>query len=112
MNRVLRTVMGFGVLIILLGVPPTVSSQVDKEYWFLPKEGVIPDEGTAVRVGMAVLSPVYGEAKIKSEMPFKAKLSKGVWAIEGTLPNGMVGGVASIRIKKLDGRVLGMSHGK
>ena len=39
-----------------------------------PAGGYVPDALTAVKIAEAVLVPVYGEQKIASERPFKAKL--------------------------------------
>lgn len=90
---------------------------------YMPPNGVIPNESVAVRVGELLLGQVYGEDKIASERPFKAKLIDGVWLVEGTLycPGGKLddpqrphclGGVTEIKIKKSDGQVLNVIHGK
>ena len=49
-------------------------SQMEQAPSFRPKEGFVPDAETAVRVGEAVLMPVYGEKRIVGERPFKATL--------------------------------------
>jgi len=77
-----------------------------------PRDGYIPDEKTAIRVAEAILFPLYGERQIKSEEPFHAKLANGIWTVEGSLPAGYDGGVASIRIDKKTGSVLSYIHGK
>jgi hypothetical protein len=79
---------------------------------FRPKDGFVPDEKTAVRVAEAVLSPIYGEEKILSERPFSAKLKGDVWTVTGSLPEGMAGGVAEVKISKRTGEILGVTHGK
>lgn len=79
---------------------------------FVPKEGFVPDEVTAIAIAEAVLKPIYGVEQIESERPYHAKLVSGVWWIGGTLPRGRVGGVAVIRISKRDGRVLSVTHGQ
>ena len=88
---------------------------------YMPKSGYVPDSNTAVKIAEAVLVPVYGEKQILAERPFTAKLTEGVWTISGTLrcPDGAggttthcVGGVAVVRVSKLDGRILYMMHGK
>ena len=55
--------------------------------------------------------PIYGEAKIKSEQPFSAKLRNGVWIVTGAIPPGVEGGVAEIRISKSNGTILTVTHG-
>ncbi len=88
---------------------------------YMPSGGFVPDEKTAIEVAEAVLKPVYGEEKIISERPFRAKLEKGIWTISGTLhckdrngnaTVGCHGGVAIVRISRTDGRILSMIHGK
>jgi hypothetical protein len=50
-----------------------------------PKDGFVPNAETAVKVGEAVLMPVYGEERIVGERPFNAVLQGDVWTVEGTL---------------------------
>ena len=79
---------------------------------YMPPNGYVPDAKTAIRIAVAVWSPIYGEAKIQKEKPFHASLAKGIWTVEGSLPKGSVGGVAEADISKQDGRILRISHGK
>ncbi len=88
---------------------------------YRPKEGFVPDSATAVKIAEAVLIPVYGNKQIESERPFTAKLRNGVWTVSGTLrcPDGKAGtttdcdgGVAVVRISKVDSRILSMTHYK
>jgi len=60
-------------------------SQTGQAPSFRPKEGFVPNAETAVKVGEAVLMPVYGEKTIVGERPFKATLQGDVWRVEGTL---------------------------
>lgn len=90
------------------GGKPTASSKGN----FLPKNGYVPDETTAIAVAEAVLVPIYGREKIQSERPFHAKLESGTWIVEGTLPEGKEGGVATVKLLKSDGRILSVIHGK
>jgi hypothetical protein len=82
-----------------------------------PKDGFVPDARTATKIAVAVWEPIYGEAKIAGEKPYKARLdTNGVWTVEGSLPTSVLGnvkgGVASAEIAKSDGRILRVSHGK
>jgi hypothetical protein len=77
-----------------------------------PKNGFVPDERTAVRIAEAVLSPIYGEETIVHERPFHATLNNGVWTVEGSLAQNMVGGTARIRVDKQTGAILSYIHGK
>lgn len=86
-----------------------------------PDTGFVPNAETAVKIGEAVLIPVYGEKKIESERPFHAELKDGTWIVGGTLrcPDGhggtttsCTGGTAVVKIAKADGRILFMIHYK
>lgn len=79
---------------------------------YVPPNGFVPDEKTAIDIAKAIWSPIYGEEKIKKEKPFHAVLSDNVWTVTGTLPKGLKGGVAIVEIAKEDGRILYVSHGK
>lgn len=77
----------------------------------MPKAGVVPNEATAIRIAVAVWEPIYGTDKIAAEKPFHAKLTDGVWTVEGSTKH-QKGGVALAEISKADGRILRISHGK
>lgn len=88
---------------------PSKAEQISK---YVPKDGFVPDAKTAIRIAVAVWSPIYGEKKIQREKPYKAKLKNGVWLVEGSLPKGYLGGVAYASISKRDGRILNVIHTK
>jgi len=71
----------------------------------------VPDGATAIKIAVAVWEPIYGRGQIASEAPYSAKLNKGVWLVEGHLPQG-VGGVAEVEISKETGKILRVWHGK
>jgi|SRR5271165_377782 len=78
-----------------------------------PKNGFVPDEATAARIGEAAAVAQYGEKTISEEKPFRARLYGDVWIVHGTLhPEGVLGGTAVIKINKTDGRILFMMHQK
>jgi hypothetical protein len=79
---------------------------------FIPKDGFVPDEATAIKIAVAVLEPIYGRDKIDGEKPFKAKLDSGTWTVVGSIDKGHVGGVALVKISKRDARVLSVTHGR
>src|SRR2546423_422572 len=93
------------ILMVALFATPSQSS-------YVPKEGFVPDKATAIRMAEAVLIPIYGEAHIIHERPFKAMLKDSVWYVKGTLPKHFLGGVAMVRLSKHDGRILYVMHGK
>lgn len=76
-----------------------------------PKGGFVPDESTAVRIGEAAAIAQYGEKTIAEERPFRARQYGDTWIVKGTLhPPGAFGGTAVIKINKIDGRILFMTH--
>ena len=105
-NRALipASLLAIGILL----APSRVSSQLPS---YVPKEGFVPNEKTAIRIAEAVLGPIYGEDQITKERPFGATLKEGVWTVAGhlSMPNG---GVAIAEIAKQDGRILRVTHGK
>jgi hypothetical protein len=74
-------------------------------------DGIVPNAQTAIRIAVAVWEPIYGAAPIAAQKPYRARLEKGVWIVEGTLHSDL-GGVAVAEISKSDGRVLRVSHGR
>jgi hypothetical protein len=105
------------ILFVLVGV--TIASpqepQEPKEASVKPRDGFVPNAETAVKIGEAVLTPVYGEATINHERPFKATRQGDVWRVTGTLNCGSPqcdGGTAVVRISKTSGEILFMSHYK
>ena len=77
---------------------------------FKPKDGYVPDARTAIKIAVAIWEPIYGEQKIAGEKPYQTHLTNGVWTVTGSLPEGMIGGVAIIEIEKDDGRILRVIH--
>jgi NTF2 fold immunity protein of polymorphic toxin system component len=74
--------------------------------------GPVADEAAAIRVALTVWEPLYGKQHIASERPFRATLEHDVWHVRGTLPRGVAGGVAEADIRRGDGKVLRIMHGK
>jgi hypothetical protein len=98
-------------LVVLIGVAALLAQNA--KHSVKPKEGFVPDAKTAIKIAVAVWEPIYGEAQIAGEKPYKARLdTNGVWSVEGSLPEGWLGGVAVAEIAKSDGRILRVSHGK
>ena len=71
----------------------------------------VPDAITAMKIAEAVWLPIYGQ-EIYTQMPFKAKLIEGkIWQVEGTLKDAL-GGVPVAQIRKSDGKIILVTHGK
>ena len=83
----------------------------DKPHNVAPANGYVPNEATAIRIAVAVWEPIYGASKIAEQKPYRARLEKGIWIVEGTL-HAEIGGIAVAEIAKSDGRVLRVSHGR
>ena len=79
---------------------------------YVPENGYVPDEITAVLVAEAILVPIYGKAEIERQKPFVTSLSGNVWTITGSIPKNLLGGVFLIQINKQDGTVIRLTHGK
>jgi len=84
----------------------------DSKHNYKPEAGYVPDAETAIKIAVAVWSPIYGKKYIASEKPYNAVLTNGVWIVQGSLPKGSVGGVAVAEIAKDDGKILRVSHGQ
>ncbi len=88
------------------------SGHSNKQLGYIPKEGFVPNEITAIKIAEAVWLPIYGE-KVYQNRPYNAKLEKGVWIIEGSLPADFTqGGVPYIEIQKKDGKIIKVYHSK
>ncbi len=97
-------------MIILLPVF-SLASEI-KKHSVVPENGYIPDQETAIKIAVAIWSPIYGEEHIVGKSPYNAELIDGVWHVSGSLPVGYKGGVPVIEIDKKTGSILRVSHGK
>ena len=79
---------------------------------YLPPDGMVPNAETAIKVARAVFVAHFGEPDIELEEPLIAALVGDVWHVRGTMPPGLLGGVAEIELSKIDGRVLRLFHGR
>lgn len=108
----MRTALVVAALCAVAGVPWLARAQRTQAHSYIPVNGFVPDSITAVRIAVAVWSPIYGESQIRGEAPYHARLADSIWTVEGSLPRGYIGGVAVAEIAKRDGRVLRVSHGR
>ena len=77
----------------------------------LPDEGVIPTAEVAAKVALALSIAKYGD-EVLEEMPLQICQIGGVWKIQGTLRDGVKGGVIHIELNKSDGKIRSMWHDK
>jgi hypothetical protein len=108
----MRRALAVAALCALTGLPWLVRAQRTQPHAYVPPNGFVPDSVTAVRIAVAVWTPIYGERQIRDEAPYRARLRDSIWTVEGSLPRGEVGGLAVAEIAKRDGRILRVSHGK
>lgn len=75
---------------------------------------LIPTEETAAAIAKAILASLYGPLRIYRQQPFHLASKDGNWLVEGSRPPGRYddGGTAEIRLRRSDGKVLGLSHGR
>jgi hypothetical protein len=101
---------------IILGTAAAFAySQTQPVPSFKPRDGFVPNAETAVKIGEAVLIPVYGKNTILHEEPFHATREGDVWTVAGTLNCGAPqcwGGTAVVKISKTSGEILSMIHYK
>jgi hypothetical protein len=77
-----------------------------------PEAGYVPDAETAEQIAEVIFNRFYGAEEITRERPFTVVLRDDVWIVSGNLPSDRLGGVAEIRISKIDGRILHLFHGR
>lgn len=76
------------------------------------KDGLVPDERTAIKIAEAVWLPVYGY-RIEEFKPYIAELKgDSIWVVFGSLPDSMYGGTPQMEIYKKDGKIINFGHGK
>jgi hypothetical protein len=99
-------------LLLITFSPYVVIGQNARQQGFVPTNGFVPNEQTAVAIAEAILVPIYGREQIDSEKPLKAKLKNGIWTVQGSLPKGWDGGVAIVKLAKRDARIIYVIHEK
>lgn len=76
----------------------------------LPKEGLVPDRETAIKIAEVVVFRLYGEKEIISERPYQVREEGDIWLIAGTLKEGYLGSVFAVAISKQTGAILHVEH--
>ena len=84
----------------------------------------VPDAATALKIAEPTLIKTHGKRQIDYERPLTAKLDGDIWSVYGTLccpdHNGhrtceegrCVGGVAVLKLRQSDGKILSIMHYK
>jgi len=89
-----------------------------------PSSVRVPDEATALKIAEPALIKTYGKRQIDDERPLTATLENGIWTVGGTLccpdrsghrtcePGMCLGGVAVLKLRQSDGKILSINHYK
>lgn len=95
-------------------VPPILEHDdfTQLDFYTSDNKDFVTDSETAIQIAVAIWSAAYGKDKIEKEKPYTAIEHEGFWYVQGSLPEGYVGGVAHIKIRKKDGAVMGYIHTK
>ena len=76
----------------------------------LPKDGLVPDKETAIKIAEVILFRLYGEEDIIAERPYKVKQEDDIWWISGTLRENEFGSAFNIAVSKQTGAILHLEH--
>lgn len=107
----MRLIPVIAILLMCLAQGSLADSEPKPAHFYIPEEGVIPDAETAKQVAEVIFNRFYDPTSVQMEKPFNVHLQDGVWIVMGTMPKGLLGGVAEIWINKSDGRVIHLFHG-
>ncbi len=111
MKRILLALICIFLTITLFSFNESIKSEDITQRGYVPTEGFVPNEETAIKIAESILVPIYGEQVLKKK-PFIVKLDENIWSIKGTLPKGYLGGVPYIKIQKSDCKILMVGHSK
>ena len=76
------------------------------------EKDIVADSLSAVLIAKAAWYSLYGKEETEKEKPFRVTEYKKYWTVEGSLPDGCLGGTAGIVIRKSDGKVMMVWHEK
>jgi len=109
-----RIILASAVIILIIGGAILLMSLFGgHNKGYMPDDGVVSNAETAIKIAETVWLPIYGDS-IYSTQPFNAvyNAKEQCWYVSGTLPENTLGGVPEIKINKMDGQILYISHGK
>jgi hypothetical protein len=110
MNK--KTLTGIASIILILIISLGFAWSEESKANYKPQNGYVPNAETAIKIAVAVWTPIYGKENIEKQKPYQATLRNGIWYVTGTLHNYTRGGVAEAEISKDDGRIIRIIHGK
>lgn len=73
---------------------------------------LVGNKDFALRLARIYLVEIYGDKNVEKQEPFLIDDLKEKWRVSGVLKPNYLGGVAEIEIRKKDGAVLRVYHGK
>ncbi|NDV94080.1 hypothetical protein D0T84_03995 [Dysgonomonas sp. 521] len=74
-------------------------------------EPALPTIGSVLTVAKPALKAAYGNDAIDNESPLLINLENNIWTVVSSPKEGRKGGVLQIRIDKITGKILNISHG-
>lgn len=74
--------------------------------------GPVSDEAAAIKIAITTLELVYEKEEIEQQKPYRAVLKGDVWHVSGSLRRGLKGGVVEAEIRKNDGHLINVWHGR
>jgi hypothetical protein len=75
----------------------------------LPKEGLVPDKETAIKVAEVILFRLYGEKNITAQKPYSVTEDQNIWWVCGAPPPAL-GSSFAIAISRQTSAVLYLEH--
>lgn len=94
------------------GAAPAAESQLHKGESCKGESSRSIDKAEAIKIAVTEWERIFGKEKIAGEKPYQAILKDGIWFVSGSLPRGSKGGVAEAEIRKKDGQIISIKHGK
>lgn len=88
------------------------NSRMQQTHSYIPANGFVPDEQTAIAIAEAVLAPIYGKQAIEAQKPYQVARTGDIWTVRGTLPRDRLGGEFLIEISKQTGQIMRVTHSK
>ena len=76
----------------------------------LPKEGLVPDKDTAIKIAEVILFRLYGERNVTSQKPYVVTEDENIWWVCGTLKKDDLGSSFTIAIARQTAAVLYLEH--
>lgn len=88
--------------------------EMNSSHFSSRNEGFVPNKEAAAQIAEVVLNQIYGAARIVEEKPLIVQFDpdQKVWLVQGTLPDGMDGGVGYVLLQQKDGKILSVWHDK